>query len=102
MRRNFSLVVLVTLLSNAVLATDTSQLEAPAIPIEQALVVAQRYVSSEHVDVSDKYIAGAEWNPRSGLISFWRVTWLSRKHTRGGSVEVKVYADGRMEHVLGK
>jgi hypothetical protein len=93
---------LIVLWCSGVLAADNSQLESPAISIEQALVVAKRHISSEQIDISDSYISNAEWNPRSGLISFWRIEWRSRKYTRGGGISVTVYADGKVEHVLGK
>ena len=83
-------------------AAEASQLEVPAISIEQAILVAQRHISSERIDISDSYISKAEWNPRFGLISFWRIEWRNEKYTRGGDISVTIYADGKVEHVLGK
>jgi len=53
-------------MSAAALATDAIQLEAPRLSIEQALAIAQRHVASEHIDVSDCFIAAA------AELGYWR------------------------------
>jgi hypothetical protein len=102
MSKRLLLFVLIAHWCIGVLAGDTAQLEAPAIPLEQALVLAKRHVTAENIEVSDMYIAKAEWNSRSGLIGFWRIEWKSKKPIKGGYTFVTVYADGRVEHAFGK
>jgi len=95
-------VVLILLWFTGVLAANASQIEAPTISIQQALDMANRHVTAEKLEVSEMYIAKAEWNPRSGLVSFWRIEWRTRKPVKGGHIFVKVYADGKVEHAFGE
>jgi hypothetical protein len=88
------------LLLSSVLAAGASQLEEPVIPIEQALMLAKRHVASKKIDISDSYLAKAEWQPRSGLISFWRIEWRTKKLVKGAQIFVTVYADGKIEHAF--
>jgi hypothetical protein len=94
--------VLIALWCNSVVAAEASQLEVPATSIEQALVLAKQHVEAAKINVSDMYIAKAEWNPRFGLVSFWRIEWNTKKPIKGGYTIVTVYADGKVEHTFGK
>ena len=83
-------------------AVDAGQLERPAISIEQAIALAKRHVESEKLNVSDSYIAVAEWHARPGLVGFWRIEWRMKKLVKGGYTVVTVYGDGKVEHGFGE
>jgi hypothetical protein len=96
-----SFLLFMALCSSSIGAANTS-LEAPEIPIGQALALAKHHVSAEKIDVAESYIASAEWHPRSGLVSFWRIEWRTKKAVKGGHTIVTVYADGKIEHGFGE
>ncbi len=101
MRHFISAVVVTFLVVNAAFAGATS-LEEPKIPIEQAINVAKQYVRAKKIDVADSYISRAEWHPRSGLVSYWRIDWHNMKYVKGGGTYITVYADEKVEHAFGK
>jgi len=37
--------------------------------------MAKRHAADKKIDISHRYIGKVEWNPRSGLMSFWRIEW---------------------------
>ena len=92
----------ITLGFSSIRPADASHVEAPKIPIEQALALAKRYVSSEKIDVSESYIALAQWHPTSGSVSFWRIEWRTKKLIKGGHIVVTVYADGKIQQGFGE
>lgn len=97
-----SFLLITTLGCGSICAAQTSDLEAPEIPMEQALALAKRHVLSEKIDVSESYIALAEWHPRSGLVSSWNIEWRTKKPVKGGRIIVIVYTDGKIEHGFGE
>jgi hypothetical protein len=99
--RNLTAAVLATFLFIAS-STVAASFEEPTIPIEQALLLAKQHVATEKIDMTDSYIAKAEWHPRSGLLSYWLIEWRNKKFVKGGDILVTVYADGKAEHIFGK
>jgi hypothetical protein len=97
-----SLLLIVTLGCSPIFAARASEFEAPEIAIEEAITLAKRHVSSEKIDVSESYIALAKWHPKSGLLSYWRIEWKTKKPAKGGRTIVTVYADGKIEHGFGE
>ena len=72
----------------------------PSQTIEQAIAKARQYAAANEIDLSGKYIKAAEYiNERDsdGDRPFWRIYWINRKITKGGSVEVKLYSDDSIE-----
>ena len=93
--------VLVTFLI-IISSTVAASFEEPQIPIEQALILAKQHITSAKIDVADSYIAKAEWHPRSGLLSYWRIEWRNKKYVKASETYITVYADGKVEHSFGK
>ncbi len=100
--RNLISVVLVTFLVISATPVGAMAFEEPLIPIEQAINKAKQYVTTAKIDVTESYITKAEWHPRSGLLSYWRIEWRNKKYVKGGDTYITVYADGKVEHAFGK
>jgi hypothetical protein len=83
-------------------SVKAAPLEEPNIPIEQAINVAKQHLTMAKIDMKESYIAKAEWHPRSGLLSYWRIEWSNKKYVKGGDTYLTVYADGKVEHTFGK
>ena len=99
--RNLTAAILVAVLFIAS-STSAASFEEPKIPSEQALLLAKQHVATEKIDVADSSIVKAEWHARSGLLSYWLIEWRNKKYVKGGDILVSVYADGKVEHILGK
>lgn len=94
--------VLVSFLITCATSVSAAPLEEPNISIEQAINIAKQHTTTAKIDVKDSYITNAEWHPRSGLLSYWRIEWRNKKYVRGGDTYITVYADGKVEHTFGK
>lgn len=79
-----------------------SELEFPTIAMEQAITLAKRHAASEKIDISESYLAAAQWHPPSALVGFWRIEWRPKKLMKGGQIIVLIYADGRITHGYGE
>ena len=94
--------VLVTFLVIYAVSVEATPLEEPKIQIEQAINIAKQYATTSKLDVTDSYISKAEWHPRSGVLSYWRIEWRNKKYVKGSDTYITVYADGKVEHSFGK
>lgn len=90
------------LLSTFAGAADTGALETPSISMEQAIAAAKQHVQVQNFDISKHYLASAEWHPRSGLISFWRIEWRMKQPVKGGQIFVTIDSKGKIEHSFGE
>ncbi len=99
--RKLAVAVFVTFFAIAS-STVTVASEEPQISIEQALLLAKQHLTTAKIDVTDHYIAKAEWQVRFGVLSYWLIEWRTKRLVKGGQLYVKIYADGKIEHTFGE
>ena len=104
MHRLFALLALLLLaLTNPAMAKI---INAPTIPVEQAVTIAKKHIQDNKIDISRHFLAKVEY---FGLYDeykkpFWRVEWrlLAVPPVKGGQIYVLVYSDGNSSHTFGE
>ena len=69
----------------------------PALPISDAVSIAERFVREREVDVSGQYVHSVQLNYDDGTRRkghYWRVQWMWSMPKSGGEYSVRVYMDG--------
>ena len=81
-------------------------INAPTIPVEQAVTIAKKHIQDNKIDISRHFLAKVEY---FGLYDeykkpFWRVEWrlLAVPPVKGGQIYVLVYSDGNSSHTFGE
>jgi len=76
----------------------------PEDDISTVVTKAKSYVHRAKVDVHDFFIQKVEFKNQYDEYhpQFWEVTFLKVPYVKGGHLIVRVYNDGKIEHVLGE
>lgn len=74
----------------------------PFTSIQQAIRIAENYARQRELDLQGKYIGRAEYHWRKSENPYWSIIWINEYITKGGVVEIKAFADGRMEDAYHK
>lgn len=72
----------------------------PIMSMELAIEQAKYYAADNGIDLSGKFMKKTEYhnNPQDGDgRPYWQVYWINRRVTKGGGVELRLFADGRVE-----
>lgn len=70
---------------------------APFLTIERAIEAALIYTENNDIDLQRKFIKKVEYHDGHNHLPFWRIYWINEYITKGGDVELKLYADGTVE-----
>ena len=78
---------------------------SPYMGIELAIDKAREYIEQQQIDCSGKFITSVQYNrdmPNEYKRPYWAVRWAEKTPTKGGEVEVRLYADGAIEKTFYK
>jgi hypothetical protein len=73
---------------------------SPQISVESAIKKAQQYAAKNDIDLKGKFITKVEYHNNMHNKSeqpYWFVLWINKRVTKGGGVELRLYADGSIE-----
>jgi hypothetical protein len=80
-------------------------LHLPDVNMNAAIETAQQYVRDQQIDVSQHYLASAQWiNARDeNRKPIWKIEWRLRTYmTTGGQIFVYVDQEGQATHAFGE
>ncbi len=77
----------------------------PTLSLTNAIVVAQKYVADNKIDVTQLFLQSATAiyttdNPQGGWL--WRITWAPKGYVRGGQIYLFVSMDGSISIEKGR
>jgi hypothetical protein len=65
----------------------------PALLIDQAITIANRYASTHSIAASQHYIDSVSLENDDVRGKFWSVTWLPNQRLKGGEIYMQIYMD---------
>lgn len=75
---------------------------SPYLSVEQVIKKARRYAADKDIDLKGKFISKIEYRTSSGNTPYWSVIRLNKNVTKGGEVELRLYADGPTKEIYHK
>ena len=104
MKMILTFILLLTFCSN-IQSSENMERKQPPVLIQEAINIAEKYVSENNIDVSKHFISAVRYqssgpwtNSKMGKGPYWQITYELLQHSRGGEVFVFVYMDRKTGH----
>ncbi len=94
---NVTLLVYLLLFQCELGFSQNENFRTPFMTIERAIDTALIYAKNNDIDLQGKFIQKVEYNDGNNRSPFWSIFWVNEYITKGGNVELKLYADGTTE-----